>query len=349
MADWKDKISNHLQVGGIETAVLDDGPGRGTRIAWVNTGTGLRYKVVIDRGLDIADASYKAHSLAWLSHAGVVAPSPIGYKGIEWLQAFGGGLLTTCGLDHVGGPELDEYGERGLHSQFSSLPATIESIIQPDPFMGRLDMAITGIIKQSQPLGMQLVLKRTISGRLGDPAIYIHDEVMNHGNTSAPHMLLYHMNLGWPLVDEGVDICWNGPWISREGDANAQIFRKGEQFRKGRAPMEGHVGGGEEAAFVDAEADANGICHCGIHNPELGIALTIEFNKKQLPWLTNWQHWGPGEYVVGLEPGTHPPVGQSQARKDGSLIWLEPKARREYDIAIRILDRPDDIASFLKN
>jgi hypothetical protein len=153
--------------------------------------------------------------------------------------------------------------------------------------------------------------------------------------------------LGWPLINEGVDICWKGPWTSREGDIKARIFRDGAPFKKGRAPMEDHVGSGEEAAFIDAEADANGICRCGIHNPELGIALTIEFNKEQLPWLTNWQHWGPGEYVVGLEPGTHPPVGQSQTRNDGSLILLKPKERREYDVTIRILDQPNEIAGFL--
>ena len=50
--NWQDKVSNHTQLGGIETSVLDNGLGKGTRIAWVNTGSGLRYKVVIDRALD---------------------------------------------------------------------------------------------------------------------------------------------------------------------------------------------------------------------------------------------------------------------------------------------------------
>ena len=48
---WQNKVINFTQVGGIETSVLDNGLGKGTRIAWVNTGSGLRYKVVIDRGL----------------------------------------------------------------------------------------------------------------------------------------------------------------------------------------------------------------------------------------------------------------------------------------------------------
>jgi hypothetical protein len=115
LKNWKNKISNHAQLGGIETSVLDNGAGRGTRIAWINTGTSLRYKVVIDRGMDIADAFYNQHSIAWLSHSGVTAAQPFSDKGINWLRTFGGGLLTTCGLSHAGGPESDEYGDRGLH------------------------------------------------------------------------------------------------------------------------------------------------------------------------------------------------------------------------------------------
>ncbi|MEC3879035.1 aldose 1-epimerase family protein [Parapedobacter sp. 10938] len=348
ITNWAKKVSNPLQVGGIETAVLDNGAAKGTRVAWINTGAGLRYKVVIDRGMDIADAQYNAHSLAWLSHVGITAPAHRPYRGIEWLNAFGGGLLTTCGLDHIGGPESDANGERGLHSQYSGIPATIESIIQPDPAIGQLDMQITGVVKQSQPLGAQFTLRRTISCRLGEAAIRIDDEVINTGNIPAPHMLLYHMNLGWPLVDEDVDICWQGPWTSREGKDKAKIFREGSPFKKGKPPLEDHVGIGEEAAFIDIAADQDGMCHCGIHNPHLGIALAIEFKKSQLPWMTNWQHWGPGEYVVGIEPGTHPPIGQSNARRDGSLIVLQPNERRHYGVTVRVHDNPEEIAAFLQ-
>src|SRR5690606_14305006 len=346
--DWVNKVSNPAQVGGIETAVLDNGAGRGTRIAWVNTGAGLRYKVVFDRGLDIADAQYNAHSLAWISDVGVTAPVQRPYRGIEWLHGFGGGLLTTCGLDHVGGPEADATGDRGLHSQYSGIPATVASVIRPDAAAGRLDMPLTGIIKQSQPLVTQLTLRRTISSRLGEAVIHIDDEVVNTGTTPAPHMLLYHMNLGWPLVDEGVDICWQGPWVSREGNEKAKMFKEGAPYKKGKPPLDDHIGSGEEAAFIDIAEGINGICYCGIHNPRLGIALAIEFKKSQLPWMTNWQHWGPGEYVVGLEPGTHPPIGQTRARQNGSLIMLQPNERRQYGITVRIHQNPDDIASFLK-
>jgi len=73
---WQGKVSNVHQLGGIETAVLDNGAGRGSRIAWINTGGGLRFKVVLDRAMDIADAFYHQHSLAWISHLGITPPNP---------------------------------------------------------------------------------------------------------------------------------------------------------------------------------------------------------------------------------------------------------------------------------
>jgi hypothetical protein len=62
-----------------------------------------------------------------------------------------------------------------------------------------------------------------------------------------------------------------------------------------------------------------------------------------MPWLTNWQHWSKGEYVTGIEPGTHPPIGQSKARADGSLIFIAPGETKQYDLQIEILYNQDEI------
>ncbi|MGV3557871.1 aldose 1-epimerase family protein [Larkinella arboricola] len=346
-SNWHNKLSHPAQWGGIETAVLDNGSGRGTRIAWINTGTGLRYKVVIDRAMDIADAFYNQHGLAWISQVGITPPQPFSDRGIDWLRTFTGGLLTTCGLTHAGGPESDEYGQRGLHDEISNIPAEIESIIQPDPARGQFDMSITGRIRQTRVFGPSLELRRTISGTLGQPTIRIHDEVINRGNTAAPHMLLYHFNFGWPLADEGTDIVWQGSWQPRHPDQNNKIFVEGNDFRKCPAPREDHNGAGEEVALIDPTADANGICTTGLYNANLGFALALRFRKEQLPWLTNWQHWGQGEYVTGLEPGTHPPIGQAAARAQQTLLFLEPGESRRYEVEIEILSKEDAIQSFL--
>ena len=344
---WKDKISHHSQIGGIETSVLDNGMGRGTRVAWVNTGSGFRYRILIDRGMDVADAFFNQHNLSWLSFKGISAPQPFA-RGLDWLKTFGGGMISTCGLSHVGGPESDAFGERGLHGNFSNLSAELESIVQPDPAAGILGMSLTGVVRESQAFGPHLELRRTVSGILGQAKLSIRDEIHNRGNTPAPHMLLYHCNFGWPLVDEGTDIIWKGNWQPRDNHQTPLIFNKDNNFKKCPAPMEEHAGTGEEVAFIDIEPDSSGQCVCGLHNAKLGLALAVRFQKKELPWLVNWQHWGKGEYVTGLEPGTHPPIGQSKGRELGTLIMLEPGEKRQYHLEIEILLEEESIKELLK-
>jgi hypothetical protein len=315
------KISNVLQVGGIETSVLDNGAGRGTRIAWINTGSGFRYKVVIDRAMDVADAFFNRHGLAWISSKGVAVPQPFSDKGADWLRNFGGGLLTTCGLSHIGGAEKDEYGERGVHGMISNCAAEIESIVQPDPWRGSLEMSITGTVRETKIFGPSLMLRRTISSTLGEPSIRIHDEVTNCGNEKVPHMLLYHFNFGWPLVDEGTELIWNG---------------KSEFVCP--APLDRHRGSGEDVSAIGLKVDETGECTCGLVNKKLDVKVEMRFNKKQLPYFTNWQHWAPGEYVTGLEPGTNPPIGQAAARRENKLIFIEPRETRNYDVRLDIVN-----------
>lgn len=332
---WDNKISNHNQLGGIETSILDNGAGKGTRIAWINTGSGLRFKVVLDRAMDIADAFYDQHSLAWLSHRGVVPPNPAAVEGTKWLDSFGGGLLTTCGLTHVGGPEEDEHGKRGLHDRISHTPASVESIVQPDIQNGNLKMSITGKMIQSSVFGPHLELKRTISATLGEPVIEIHDEVTNIGNTIAPNMLLYHFNFGWPLVDREAEINWSGD-LKVPNKESMNIFNPETNFKKCLPPADDHKGDGEAVAFIDITPDSQGMCECGISNPEIGLGLKMEFSKSQLPWLTNWQHWGKNEYVTALEPCTNPPIGQTAARENDTLIQIEPGETKAYDVKLTV-------------
>lgn len=345
--NWFNKVSHIAQVGGIETAVLDNGQSKGTRVAWINTGSGLRFKVVIDRAMDIAEASFNASNLTWISALGVTSPQPLADRGTDWLRTFTGGLVTTCGLTHVGGPDEDSSGARGLHDRIANIPAELMTIKQPDLSKGDLEMSISGRVFQGQALGYKLALTRTIRCRLGEPTLRIVDEVRNLGNTPVPHMLLYHLNFGWPFIDKGTRLWWNGTWKSREPD-RAQLFTQTHDFRTCPDPLEAHRGSGEEAAFIDVQADADGMAHCGAHNPHLGLAVHVAFPKEQMPWLTNWQHWGPGEYVMGLEPGTNPPIGQVKAREQHQLIELQPNESRLYNLDISVISDPSSIDAFVQ-
>lgn len=75
---------------------------------------------------------------------------------------------------------------------------------------------------------------------------------------------------------------------------------------------------------------ASGVCECAVYNPKLPLKFKLRFKKEQLPWLTNWQHLVNNEYVTTQEPGTNPPIGQSVARQNHALKFLQPGETQVY-------------------
>jgi Domain of unknown function (DUF4432) len=195
------RIGRLDQVADIEPLVLDDGPARGVRALRVGTGSGLSFTILPDRGMDLGAAEHRGVPLAWLLHTGVVAPTFREPEGEGWLRSFNGGLLVTCGLQNVGPPGARDGEALGSHGHISNTPALRVS------HEARWDeegcaLEVRGEVREGRVFGANLVLRRTISARAGESRIRIEDIVENQGFEPQPLMLLYHMNLGWPLLDE---------------------------------------------------------------------------------------------------------------------------------------------------
>ncbi len=335
------RFINPAQVGGIETSVLDDGAGRGVRIAWVNTGSPLRYKVLIDRGLDIADAFYSSLSLSWLSLTGPTAPSRALDKGLDWLGGFYGGLVCSCGPQHVGAPETIDGIDYGLHGTHSNTPAQIESICRPDPAAEIDTMSITGLVRTARVFGPNVELRRTISSTLGVPAIHIHDEFTNRGNAPARHCWLLHCNFGWPLTDRGTRLVFRGPLVPRAD--SVKWFVDPKRYKFVRSPVSTHRGADEACAFIDPPADSAGLCHVGIVNEKLSLGVEITYPRRHFPRLTNWQHFGPGgEYVTALEPISG---GMGCGAPAGLLQLGDTKT---YDCTLTVMTDPKDLKTLIR-
>lgn len=294
----KNKIANATQVDGIESSILDNDPERATRIAWINTGTGLRYKTIIDRAMDIIEAL----SLAWLSYVKSIRLDSFSDVSMDWARNFGGGLLTICGLSNIGNPEKDEAC--GLHGQISNTPAKITSTIQSDPVAGKMEMSIIGIVRVMQLFGTILELKRTISGTLSEAKTSIQDVAVNCDYQKVTHMLFYHLNFGEPKLLR------KGSWQSPSVNSDKKVFKEENDYRLCSPPMASNSGSVENMTFIDIEVDEDEARHCGLYNRKLNLASAMQFQTKQLPWLTNWQHWGKNKYLATLEPATNPRIGQ---------------------------------------
>ena len=325
------RVGRLEQVAGIQPFVFDDGPARGMRALRLRTGGSLSLDVLCDRGMDLGAAEYRGVPLAWISPTGVVAPPFRELQGEGWLRSFGGGLLVTCGLQNVGEPSERDGEELGLHGRISNTPATLLSRETRWDGEGCL-LKARAEVRESQVFGANLVLRRTISARVGEVCVQIEDTVRNEGHGTEPLMLLYHINLGWPLLDASARLVGPGdPPEPRDAEA-----RKGlENWDTFAAPMAGFR---ERVFYHRPRTDAEGWAEARLENPSLegGIALSVRFRPEELPHFVQWTMTGEGTYVVGLEPATCRVGGYQKEEAEGRVIHLSPGESRRFRLQIEV-------------
>jgi len=312
------RVGSLSQFASIRRLVADDGKGRGMRLIEFDNGSGLAFTVCPDRGMDIGRATFRGTPLAWISRNGDVAPSFYNPDGLEWLRTWSGGLLTGCGLGNVGGP-VEVGGERhGLHGRLSHLPAEEVNTSAAWADDGRYTLIASGRVRESRVFGENLALTRRITTRHGSAEITVEDAIENQGFAPAPVSLLYHINLGWPLVDAGArleapphDVTPQNAHAAAGLDAWAQITAPQPGFR-------------EQVYYHAIPAGNSGLASVRLANPKLGLAFEVAYRTAELPHLIEWKMMGEGEYVVGLEPSTCYPEGRGRAAERGQLRSLAP-------------------------
>ncbi|MEZ4667020.1 MAG: aldose 1-epimerase family protein [Anaerolineae bacterium] len=300
----------------------------GIRIIEAYNSSGLTFTILPDRGMDVWMASYNGVPLTWISQGSPHMPD----FGTGWLRQFNGGLLTTCGLMHVGPPEHDERsGEfRDIHGQFSRLQAGAISIDRH--WYGESDYSIwlNGEVAETRLFGEQLVLKRSYGLELGEPTITIWDTITNFGDEPVPLMLLYHFNLGYPLVREGTRLHTpSATVVPRDAAAKPGLSRWWEY--KAAAPQYA-----EQVFFHQLRTKSNGFTKIMLGNESL--ALTLDWDTASLPYFTQWKNTRQGIYVSGIEPGNCVPEGLNAARHNGRLVMLEPAQEYRSAISLSVLE-----------
>lgn len=340
------RVGDISQIGGVRLTELADGPERGVRAAEVRTGAGLSYTVLIDRGLDISTAEYNGQALAWRSSTGDTHPAYFEEPGLGWLRSFYGGLVVTCGLTYAGAPCVDEGKPLGLHGRVSNTPA---QNVQADGEWQGDDYVfwVQGKVRESALFGENLLLERRISGKLGVPTIWIEDKVTNLGYRETEHMMLYHINIGFPVIDD------NSRLIApvrdyKPRDADAEIEK--EKYAEFQPPTHDYR---EKCYYLDMVEDAKGEVSAALVNPKFrggqGFGVYIRYPKRELPKYTQWKMMGEGWYVVGMEPANCWVEGRAKERERGSLQFLKPGETRQYHLEIGVLASQADITAFEEN
>ncbi|WP_121118633.1 aldose 1-epimerase family protein [Croceibacterium ferulae] len=332
------------QFAGVRLSTLGDGVERGNRLLEFRTGTGLRFTVLVDRAMDIAECEHAGRSVGWHSPSGFRHPSLHDYEGeggLGWFRSMSG-LNITCGLDHTLFMHDDpaghyHYGPRqkvssSLHGRIGTVPARLTGY--GEHWDG--DTCVLwaeGVVQQSTVFGEDLHLIRRIEADVGGDAIRLHDRVVNHGFYRTPHMYCYHINVGHPVLAEGAR--YVAPirkvlWAAHADDYQGQ----GVGYRTAPAPIRNFH---EQVWQHDMAADAQGRVNVALVNEAIGFGFEVETLKSQFPAMYQWQNFHAGHYAMGIEPSTNHVLGKEFARERGELIWLEHGEERQYDTVLRIL------------
>ncbi len=176
---------------------------------------------------------------------------------------------------------------------------------------------------------------RRIEADVGGNEIRIQDRVINQGFRPTPHMFFYHVNLGYPLLDEGarfVAPIRDVVWAAHAGD---RYQAQNVGYHTAPAPIEGFV---EQVWQHELAANPNDDAPAALINEKLGLGFEVCSKKSQLPCLYQWQNFQAGEYALGIEPSTHHVKGNLFARERGEMIWLEHGEERRYDLKLSVLD-----------
>jgi hypothetical protein len=243
---------------------------------------------------------------------------------MAWGNAFGGGLLTTCGLRNVGMPSEGH----GLHGTYSHLAAHDVTVTRHIGANGAA-VIVTGTVRDTE--APQYVVHRTLRVHAGTARIDVEDVTINEGDGADAAPLLYHFNFGFPL--------WAPParldipavaTVARDPESEVALGSWGRPPDMERAS--------ERVLEHDLGDTPEGWAR--IVNDALGMTVEMRWDRTTLPRLNQWLDPNPGMAVLGVEPANCSTRGRAADREAGILPELATGARRVTRLVLEAAAHP---------
>ncbi|MBQ9096834.1 MAG: aldose 1-epimerase family protein [Clostridia bacterium] len=302
-------IGHPTQLYGVKETRMVGGKADGMRLLEVRNGKGLEFTVSLDRAADIAYLFYKNNSMAYISPCGMVGPQYYDKNGAGFLQGFTAGFITTCGLTSVGNPCIDNGEEAPLHGNISYVPCEQHSYKIDENFI-----TINAVVRDASIFGHQFVLEREYRCGLNENTLSITDKVKNISAKETPYMIMYHCNMGYPLLSENAELKISSAEVTPRNDYAAKDMDKWHKMCK---PESSAI---EQCYYHKFDKKPE----ISLRNPDIHTELKMTFDTSTLDCFTQWKMMGENVYVLGLEPANCYPDGRDVMREKGILKFLNP-------------------------
>ncbi len=320
---------------------LSGGLSDGVDIVTIDNGQ-VRLVVVPTRGMGIWQAKLGDETLGWQSPVrGPVHPKFVPLfdpSGLGWLEGFDE-LVVRCGLESNGEPEFNEQGQvvYPLHGRIANRPAHFVEVTVDD---SSGTITVRGMVEETRFHFQKLRLEASVTVSMDSHSFTISDTVTNFGGTPAGMQMLYHINLGEPVLAPGDRIV--APVRSllpaKEGDAIGDT----EGWDVIGPPVAGQP---EQCFYFDLDADESGQTQVLVKNAESTAGTVVEFNKNSLPCFTIWKNEVACEdgYVLGLEPATNIPNTRTVESQHGRVVSLAPGETWSSELTIGRLSTAGEV------
>lgn len=288
----RDYVADPSSLCGAERFVLSEGQGKGVEMVRMFNGR-LDLTVALDRCMDIYRLFYRGTPVAYLSQNGMVSPRLAETGAYRFTNSFPAGFLYTCGLNNIGaacernGETLPQHGSISYH------PASEVALTRTERD-GKYTLLLMGRMTDTSVFGQKLVLHREIALGEDSDELTVTDTLENDGFTDAEYMLMYHVNLGYPALDERARLFLASERVSR-------VSRIGDPARC--HCFERPTPGREEEVYCHLLEKGSG---CKARFTRGDFALEFFFDGTDLPNLIEWKCMASGVYVLGIEPATTP-------------------------------------------
>ena len=322
-------IGHPLQLWGVEEMRLVGGKGDGMRILNVRNNEGLQFVISLDRCGDISRLSFKGDNFGYFSPCGYVSPTYYDSKGKGFLKSFTAGFFTTCGLTAVGSPCRDNGEDLPLHGTISNTPCESYSYWSD---CGVIHIKLT--VRDASFISHKLLLEREYICGIHKNVLTIKDSITNIGSEAAPFEMLYHCNMGYPLLSENAVLKIPSTEVKPRNSHAADGI---EHCLKMEQPQCGY----EEKCYYHTMSGKTSV---SIYNPDINKGLIMRYDASALKYFTEWKMMGEYEYVLGLEPGNCLPDGRDVMRKNGILETLKPGETRSYSIMFSFITEDDYVS-----
>jgi hypothetical protein len=332
---------NIEQLTGINRLTYTSGKRDGIRAFEVYNNAGLHYSVMESRCLDIYNLWYKGTPLSYLSKPGMVAVPFTDLHGVNYLRSICGGLLYTCGLSNVGNAFIEEGVDDIFHGRIRLIPAEncgSYAGLKDDDYLLR----IFGEMRDTSLFYENLVLKREVLTTINSKSITVQDYLENRGIKEYEYMVMYHLNCGYPIIDEGCKIFIPSAGVK---PMNPSAEKLQNQWDKVIAPSDAI----SDDIFVhNLFHDKDGLVHSGLYNEKIGLGIFYSFEYSSMEYIVQWRCMKATDYVMGLFPSNNHCAGRKFERDNGTIKHIKPFEQKKLGVTITIIDGDSDLAEFMK-